>query len=207
MEGLKKRYKKLIKFNKENRILLIFSIVSLSFFVIALLGYAIGSKYQEYAAQFISEFLQSKSYMINDDGSVNCLLLIYNNIVACVVGIITGIVPFVFNPILSIFLNSTIIGIVIGALNTGDMPVISYILVGILPHGIFELPAMMYSFSLGIYLCIEVTKTCLKKNKHPMKKVLLDILWSFLLVIIPLLIVAGLVEAYITPLLIAKFIS
>ena len=65
------------------------------------------------------------------------------------------------------------------------------ILLNLLPHGIFELPAIFLAFGLGL----KFGTFWMKKKKI---KTLLDYFWNslrvFLLIILPLLIIAAIIE-------------
>ncbi len=60
------------------------------------------------------------------------------------------------------------------------------------PHGIFEIPAFLFSASIGLRLGREVLK---RKGERHLKEVLGDGLRVFLLLILPLLFVAALIES------------
>ena len=77
---------------------------------------------------------------------------------------------------------------------------------GIVPHGIFELPALIISLALGFYLC-EVVVTYVRKNtKGFVGAALKNIARVFLFWVVPLLMVAAATEAYITPLILHLFV-
>ena len=81
---------------------------------------------------------------------------------------------------------------------------------GIIPHGIFEIPALIISFALGIYLCEEVTEAVRRKsgeNVRPIGAVFGDLARTYLFFVAPLLVISALVEAYITPLAINMFMT
>jgi len=83
------------------------------------------------------------------------------------------------------------------------------------PHGIFEFSAMVYATSIGIHLCLQISKKILnlerdelivlfsKKNKDYRSEDQISLfkraLKTWLGVIVPLLFVAAIIEAFITP--------
>ena len=76
-----------------------------------------------------------------------------------------------------------------------------------LPHGIFEFPALFIAFASGLYLCHNVTAHVLgKEGTAPFLPAVRSLLQVFLLIVIPMLIVASVVEAYITPLCVSLFL-
>ena len=78
-----------------------------------------------------------------------------------------------------------------------------YYLAGILPHGIFELPALVIALALGVSLCSHVTDFVRHNQKGVMVPLMLQTLRVLLLRVLPLLIVAAVMEAYVTPLVLA----
>ena len=75
-------------------------------------------------------------------------------------------------------------------------------LVGILPHGVFELTALILACTLGLLICRTGTdRLRRKKEAVPLWPRLQDCLRVFLFAVVPLLALAALIEAYITPVL------
>ena len=70
---------------------------------------------------------------------------------------------------------------------------------GILPHGIFELPALVISLACGIYLCSRINQYVRKNTRGMMAPTLKNIVRVLTLTVLPLLAVAAAVEAYVTP--------
>lgn len=66
------------------------------------------------------------------------------------------------------------------------------VFLAISPHGIFEIPAFLLSVAIGLRLGREVLK---KKSERDLKKELVDGLRVFLILILPLLIIAALIES------------
>ena len=79
------------------------------------------------------------------------------------------------------------------------MPLCWYTLPGSSPHGIFELPALLLAFALGLMLCKRVTRYVRENVKDMMKPLMANIARVYLMHILPLLIVAAIVETYVTP--------
>ena len=70
---------------------------------------------------------------------------------------------------------------------------------GVLPHGIFELSALILSCALGLLICRTGTEWILKKSDTPFFRRVLDCIRVFLTFSVPLLLVAALIETYVTP--------
>ena len=73
-------------------------------------------------------------------------------------------------------------------------------LAGVAPHGIFELPALMIGSAVVLYMGVSIVTPQIGKS---MGEVILELLadWTkiFLGVVVPLLAIAALIEAYVTP--------
>ena len=104
------------------------------------------------------------------EGRISPLLLLANNLIASAEGMLLGLIPFLF-------------------------------LAGILPHGIFELPALLLAGAMGVRLCLEMIRWVLRKPcTHTFPELLMETARFFLLIVTPLLVLAGLAEGYLTPL-------
>lgn len=100
--------------------------------------------------------------------------------------------------VLTLFILATN-GIVIGVVwqmmqNEGG--IIGF-LVGILPHGIFEIPALLIAGSLGLLLAEELYHEL--KGRGDAAALAKTLTRTFLLIVIPLLAVAAVIESFITP--------
>lgn len=54
-------------------------------------------------------------------------------------------------PIVGMLVNGALLGVVFGAAFTGNIPLLT-VIVGILPHGIIEIPALVFGAGAGLYL-------------------------------------------------------
>lgn len=104
-----------------------------------------------------------------------------NNIQVAFFGIITGIALGIL-PIMALVINGYVIGFVIHH-SIAEAGIL--VLWKLFPHGIFELPAILISTALGIKLGTDL------KN---IKKNFISSIRIFLLIIIPLLVIAGIIE-------------
>ena len=201
---IKQIYKDEFKFLKE-KMLKQFLIQSLIFLLICIIigilvstNEKLGSSLYEY----INEVF--KQLDISPKPGLNMMVdLFLNNTRATAQIILLGLIPFLFLPIFSFVFNAVIIGAVVGMYPSMGFSITAALL-GIIPHGIFELPAMIYSMALGIYLNISIIKKMVSKDKKNinMKEILLHIVKSYIFIIIPLLLIASIIEAFITPIII-----
>ena len=140
-----------------------------------------------------------------------------------------GFIPFLFIPALAVLLNGAAMGILSSVLVQKGANLGSVLLFGLAPHGVFEIPAFLYACSMGIGITLWLSRFIIHELsgsvgtgvdsgdaadeaigvKEPISfsVLILRTLRSVLLVIIPLLILAALVESLITPWLIKTFIG
>jgi stage II sporulation protein M len=116
-------------------------------------------------------------------------LIFLNNARACLFSILLGIM-FGILPIISAVFNGYLVGFVIKfAVAEEGLSV----LWRLLPHGIFELPAVLISMGLGLRFGIEIFK------KNPGKTLKINFqesMRAFFIIIIPLLLIAALIEGF-----------
>ena len=128
-------------------------------------------------------------------GNLSPLLLLANNLRACAVTMLYGLIPFVRLPALALGVNAVLLGGLAACYAATDTTMLLYA-ASLLPHGIFELPALILAFSMGLYICAALPLgACLGLAAR---------LLVFLL--LPLLILAALTEAYVTPLAAGLFL-
>lgn len=139
--------------------------------------------------------------LINEDGTINAFKLIPNNITVGLNAVISGFVPFLHLPWLFFLINIIVSGLVIGSIAmSSPLLVIKSFVFGILPHGIIEIPAIVLSISLGLCVCKHLTNLIRKRpNTLSFTTMILSSLVFFILVIVPMFIIAGLAEVHITP--------
>lgn len=175
-----------------------------AFLVLLVLAYIAGRLFPDIPATVISAFNEdiAGSGIVQEDGSFNVLALFANNLRAMVLGILYGFIPFLYLPALALGVNAAILGM-LASLIDGQWLLLA---AGILPHGIFELPALFLSLAAGLCLCKNINAYIRKNEKGIMKPLLLNILRVTGLVVIPLLVVAAIMESYVTPAVMQLFV-
>jgi len=156
------------------------------FFVFALLGLLVPvpASLVEIITEFIEELL------LKTEGMTVLQLvrfIFFNNLQSTFFGMMLGIFFGIF-PALSAVANGYILGYA-SALTIGEGGVLS--LFTLLPHGIFEFPAIFISLGLGLRLGSLVLK---RNSQKVFKKNILMSLKTFLLIVLPLLVIAGIIE-------------
>lgn len=99
-------------------------------------------------------------------------------------------------PIISLFINGFIVGLMIGILFLSGALIL--ILTSLVPHAIFEIPAIIISSALGIRLGLEWLLRKSKGHRDEVFKTNLMRIVKFLPVIFFLLLFAGFVEVYVS---------
>lgn len=151
------------------------------------------------------EAVMENADIVKDDGSISALRILINNARAAGFSILYGIFPFLYLPALAIGINAAVLG-GLTASYAASPHTLLLLAAGILPHGIFEIPALWIAFGCGLYLCHDLTSRIRNRPRPTSFSVLFfSLLRVYLAVIFPLLIAASLVEAYITPWCMAFF--
>lgn len=179
-------------------------LTAVAFLVLVVLSYIAGRLFPEIPAAILTYFNEvvADSGIVRDDGSFSALALFGNNLRAMVLSTLYGFIPFLYLPALSMGVNAILLGMVASSVN-GQWLLLA---AGILPHGIFELPALCLSLAAGLCLCQNINRYIRKNEKGLMKPLLLNILRVTGLVVIPLLVVAAIMESYVTPAVMQLFV-
>lgn len=177
---------------------------AIAFLVLVVLSYVAGRLFPEISATVLTYFNEvvADSGIVRDDGSFSALALFGNNLRAMVLSTLYGFIPFLYLPALSMGVNAILLGMVASSVN-GQWLLLA---AGILPHGIFELPALCLSLAAGLCLCQNINRYIRKNEKGIMTPLLLNILRVTGLVVIPLLVVAAIMESYVTPAVMQLFV-
>ena len=133
-------------------------------------------------------------------GSITAPFLFLNNTRAVAVIFLAGLVSFSVLGILLYMVNIGLVGGLFALLQLLGMHPLPIFLAGVVPHGIFELPALMIGSAVVLYMGVAiVTPQTGKSMGEVILELLADWLKIFLGVVVPLLAVAAVIEAYITP--------
>ena len=178
---LGKEYKKSWKFLKECRTHIL--IVIILFFLAGLIGFLFPVFFTDFIKRFIEDVISKTAGM---NGWQLFLFILQNNFLASCAGFLTGIfvgVPSLFYTLLNGYVLGFVAGKSVAAAGSG-------VLLRLLPHGIFELPALFISLVLGLKIGLFV----FTRQKQRFSRVFTRALVTFILIVIPLLIVAAVIE-------------
>lgn len=159
-------------------------IILILFAFSALIGFVFPILFNQTILNFITQLAEQVKGL---DFAGLLSYILQNNLRASFYGLILGLMLGII-PVINILVNGYILGF------AGNMAVKEggyLILLRVLPHGIFEIPALILSLSLGLKLGMWIFQ---KNKKKYLEYNLENSLRVFLFIIIPLLIIAGIIE-------------
>jgi stage II sporulation protein M len=182
----KKTYSDVWDYIGESKIFIL--IVTLLFFIFVLIGFVVPAPdiFKEMILEYINNILE-RTQGLSFFELLNFIFL--NNIKSAFFGMVFGIFFGVF-PVIVTLVNGYFLGYV-SYLSVKAGGIVS--LLSLLPHGIFELPAIFISLGLGLKLGGAAF------NKNPGKSFTIFFINSikvFVFLIIPLLIIAAIIESF-----------
>ena len=182
--SLKKEYQNSLNFLKESK-KFIWIVLGL-FLAFALIGFFIPvpDVISKQIFEFIKEIL-GKTENMSQGQLIKFIFL--NNIQSSFLGMVFGVFLGIF-PVISTIANGYLLGFVANfAIQENGI----FSLWRILPHGIFELPAVFISFALGLRIGASIFS---KKKFRKFNETFISCLKVFVLIVIPLLIIAAIIE-------------
>ncbi|MBC7879682.1 MAG: stage II sporulation protein M [Anaerolineales bacterium] len=160
------------------------------------------------ALERLEENVGEMPNLTNSDEHLNAPFLFLNNTRAIATIFVAGLVSFSVLGIMLYMVNIGLIGglfAIFELLGRDPWPLFAY---GVAPHGIFEIPALMIGSAVVLYIGVAIVTPQTGKS---MGEVILELLadWTkvFIGLVIPLLAIAALIEAYITPNLLASVLK
>ena len=154
----------------------------------AVAGFGIGVMLPQRAAQVLGDFMAQiqESGVISEEGALSVAGMLMNNWRAMLVSAAYGFVPFLFLPVISLVMNGLLLGLLAGLFQAEGTSLLVYA-AGILPHGIFELPALLFSVACGVTLCVNMCRIVTgNPEKRPLLEMLEDLLRVMVLAVAPL---------------------
>jgi len=181
--NLKTEYKEAWKFMKSCKTH--FLVMIIIFVLTTLIGFLFPVFFVDYIKELLKEIFANVE---NLSGMGLIIFIIQNNLITSLVGVIAGVV-FGIVPLLTGVFNGYVLGFVSRfAVEESGVRV----LWSLAPHGIFELPALIISLGLGLKIGTGMFSK--KKTWKILKENFANALRVFVLVVIPLLIIAGIIE-------------
>ena len=182
-----------------------FVLSTAAFFILVVIFFLLGMFVPQVQENFMALTEAAMSSAVSEDGSVDGIFLLTNNITACGMIMLYGFLPFIRFSALAIGTNAMMLGCMAALYVQNGFSMLTYF-AGILPPGILELPAMFLSFAMGLYICDNVSRFFRRDTSACTPWTCAVWLARFhLLVLIPLLTGAALLEVYVTPLVMGLF--
>jgi len=177
-----------------------FKALILLFLISGILGFIIGQASPQAAGEAVMEFIEEFSFL-DELNSIQIFILIFVNnmlksLAALVLGIFFGIIPVLF-----VLINGYTIGIILSVIIAESG--VGLVLLGTIPHGIFEIPAVIIAASYGVFLGEKFSKKL--SGKEPFRPYWQKALCQFKAVVIPLLFIAAFIETFLAGLILKIF--
>lgn len=196
-----------ISFVRENtvfsrEVFLIMGYATFFFFLFAFGGYVLSETNPLLVRDTLDEMSDIVDVLIHMSPLYLALFIFANNSITALSSSLGGVL-FAVLPALTIAVNGALLGVVF-SLTSGS----SLFYAGIVPHGVIELPVVLYATALGVWLGWGAVKVVRREEgvvllKQNIKKVI----YTNLCVIFPLLFVAAIIEAYVTPIVLQVFVG
>jgi stage II sporulation protein M len=191
---------------------------NLNWIIIALLFFLLGIFVSAFAFGnekfFLTELTESQQYFLKEMADVifsgsplkGITLLFINNLFASLqmmlLGVLLGIPP-----LLGLFTNGALLGSLIIGLGHEGVSALTFMSVGVLPHGLFELPAFLISAAFGLKMGFHLVFPLPQKKRGES----LGLIWREFFAVFPLIIyllfIASIIEVILTPLLVKLLIN
>ncbi|PKM83738.1 MAG: hypothetical protein CVU88_01425 [Firmicutes bacterium HGW-Firmicutes-13] len=156
---------------------------------------------QEFSAPYFGFLEELAEEIIGSSPAKGIFLLFFNNIFASLrilfLGIILGIPP-----LFGLLINGGLLGVVTVAVTQQNISPVLFLALGILPHGILEIPAFLISAAFGLKLGYHVVYPINGKNRWESTSFIINEVLQIIYFIAFLLIAAAAVEILVTPRLI-----
>jgi stage II sporulation protein M len=172
------------------------------FVICGIIGYSVGITMPSLTGNTISD-LKDQVGTLKDMSSLGFMLGIFeNNVIKCflavILGLAVGVAPLAFT-----VANGFVVGIAVGYV-IGQSGLL-YVLVGMLPHGVIEMPMVFLSGAIGLKLGWDVLRSFYRAIRRSPARKQID-LWKdikeglliYVFWVAPLLLVAAFLETFVT---------
>lgn len=152
--------------------------------------------------------IRSMPELANLSRSLSAPFLFLNNTRALVLIFLAGMVSFSVLGVLIYIVNIALIGGVFALFELLGLSPWTLFLAGVVPHGVFELPALMIGSAAVLYIGVTlVTPQTGKSMGEVVISLFADWMKIFAGLVVPLLAAAAVIEAYVTPLILINVLG
>jgi stage II sporulation protein M len=178
----------------------------IAFIAVTVISYFYLSSNPSITQNILDSFQESTKEIVPGENDA-WFRLFQNNLLATASAVMLGFVPFLFLTAVPLISNAAVIGAVLSMFADNPVMIIPVVIFGIMPHGIFELPCVIISLAMGLYLCHTIVRRILdRKREGSFTYAVTNIFRLFICLIVPLLFAAALIEAFLTPVIMEIFI-
>ena len=128
------------------------------------------------------------------------VLIFFKNVLAMVLGFVLSPILCLV-PVLTLAVNGWLLAFVSSLVIQEKS--IGFVLAGLLPHGIFEIPALIIGQAAALSFGVMAIVALFRRDKRPLLLPNIKQNLKYLLLALALLLPAAIIEAYLTPLLIS----
>lgn len=193
----------------KNEILITYAKCIIVFFLLLVLSMIIAKLTLEIedVESLFKQFFADGEMSSSTEGKKSIIDYWFHNSIVNLIYILIGLVPFLYLPIIGLGFNSVLQGVLCAFLSiASNRGLLVCFIYGYGAHGIIENIANILGFALGALVCKNIT-TCIKEKPQirSIRGKLKYYIIIYCCVIIPILLVAAIVEAKVTPILLNQF--
>jgi stage II sporulation protein M len=157
------------------------------------------------AMQSISERFERSTTLVGLGQNFSASFIFTHNVRAVGLILLAGLISFSVLGMLVYIVNLTSVGILLGVFQLLGYSPVTLTVSGLLPHGIFEIPALILASAAMLRIGVVMVTPQMGRS---LGEVVLELLadWTKIVVgvVVPLLLIAAVIETYVTPLLLAS---
>lgn len=140
-------------------------------------------------------FLEAtEPFYIQSGGNVFLLILV-NNLIATILVLLLGVV-FGILPVAAVGFNGFLLGVLVR--QGGIVAGYGQVALKVLPHGVFEVPALLLAAAYGVWIGMTAIRWVQGRKVLPIKGQVKHALLRYAAVVVPLLVIAAVIETALT---------
>jgi len=161
-----------------------------------LLGLAVPTSIAELPAEDISDLVELADFLSTLPKWAVFLIILFKNVSALLISFILS--PLLcLVPVIALVVNGWLIGLVSTTVLQEES--LGYLLAGLLPHGIFEIPAFIIAEAVALSFGTALMVAVFKKERRNLLVLHFRQNLKYLAIALALLLPAAIIEAYVTP--------
>ncbi len=175
-------------------------VVAIALFIIGIIAGTVTPS-DALLAHDLSASLKELARVLSPFSPVTALIIFIKNVIAMLLSFILS--PLLcLMPVLTLLVNGWLLGFVAEAVI--QQKSLGYMLAGVLPHGIFEIPAMIIAQAAALGFGTALILALFQKKRRAALVPRLSLYVKFLVLAIILLLPAAIIETFVTPLILGR---